>query len=135
MTEMYRTIEVVAGLVTDEHGRVLATRCPLHKHDGGWEFPGGKIEPGEEAVAAVVREIAEELSLVVEPLELLHVVEWDYPTFRLRMQCFICRVKSGELCLHEHIAARWLSAEELGDVTWLPADVEVLESLAAYLRG
>ena len=129
-----KTVHVVAAII-EKDSRIFATQRGCGDYKDWWEFPGGKIEPGEEAAAAVVREIAEELSLVVEPLELLHVVEWDYPTFRLRMQCFICRVKSGELCLHEHIAARWLSAEELGDVTWLPADVEVLEPLAAYLRG
>ena len=119
-------IEVVAAVIFDAAGRVLATQCPPHKHNGGWEFPGGKIECGESAPQAVEREIFEELSLKVRVGELLHIVEWEYPAFHLKMHCFSCRIESGELQLHEHTAYRWLTAETLRSVDWLPADVEVL---------
>ena len=119
-------IEVVAAVIFDAAGRVLATQCPPHKHNGGWEFPGGKIECGESAPQAVEREIFEELTLKVRVGELLHIVEWEYPAFHLKMHCFSCCIESGELQLHEHTAYRWLTAETLRSVDWLPADVEVL---------
>lgn len=130
-----KILEVVAALIFDARGRVLATQCAPEKHGGGWEFPGGKIEPGEAAAAAVVREIEEELSLTVEVGELLYTVEWDYPSFHLRMFCYLCRKGAGDLQLKEHVAARWLSVEELHSVDWLPADVDVLEPLERYMRS
>lgn len=133
MAEQLKTVEVVAGLVI-KGGRVLATQCAPHKHGGGWEFPGGKLEPGEQSQEAVVRELAEELDVCVEPGELLCTVEWDYPTFHLRMFCLECRLVSGTIRLREHADARWLCADELGSVDWLPADVEVLAALERRLR-
>lgn len=133
MTEDRKTVEVVAAMITDGAGRVLATQCPPHKHGGGWEFPGGKIEPGEAAAHAIEREIREELSLEVRAGELLHTIEWDYPTFHLRMYCYACRRVGGELCLHEHADARWLRADELDSVAWVPADVDALPAVRAWL--
>lgn len=133
MAELLKTVEVVAGLVIKD-GCVLATQCAPHKHGGGWEFPGGKLEPGELPQEAVVRELAEELDACVEPGELLCTVEWDYPTFHLRMYCLECRLVAGTIRLREHADARWLSADELRSVDWLPADVEVLAALERRLR-
>ncbi len=126
MSEERKTIEVVAAVIRREDGCVLATRCPQHKHNGGWEFPGGKIEPGESARTAVEREIAEELGLRIQAGALLHTVEWDYPAFHLRMHCYECCIQGGELRLREHTDSRWLSAATLRSVEWLPADVELL---------
>ncbi len=134
MAEHHKTVEVVAGLVTDSAGRVLATRCAPHRHGGGWEFPGGKLEAGETPAQAILRELEEELEVQVEAGELLQTVEWDYPTFHLRMHCIICRLIAGTIRLHEHTDVCWLSADELHSVRWLPADEAVLETLAAYLR-
>jgi 8-oxo-dGTP diphosphatase len=128
-----RTVEVVAALILDAENRVLAVKCADHKHGGGWEFPGGKIEPGEAPQAAVVREIAEELGLQVYVGELLHTIEWDYPAFHLSMRCYLCRIIGGELQLREHSEARWLDAAALHSVPWLPADVDILPHLAAVL--
>ena len=72
-------------------------------------------------------EIQEELDTEVEVGDLLGTVEYDYPTFHLSMQCFLCKIKSGSLNLKEHEAARWLAEDELDSVDWLPADIEVLE--------
>ena len=134
-----KTIHVAAAVIfrTNSDGvqQILATQRGYGEFKGGWEFPGGKIEPGEAAAAAVVREIAEELSLNVEVGRLLHTVEWDYPAFHLRMFCYVCRVLAGELSLKEHVAARWLSADELQAVDWLPADVDVLPVLERFMRG
>jgi 8-oxo-dGTP diphosphatase len=130
-----RTIKVVAAIIVNESGQVLAVKCPDSKHGGGWEFPGGKIEPDETPQAAVVREIQEELGVHVSVGELLHTVEWDYPTFHLSMRCFVSRVLSGTLQLREHTEARWLDAEALHSVAWLPADIDVLPHVAAYMRS
>lgn len=129
-----KVLEVVAALIFDDSGRVLATQCAPHKHGGGWEFPGGKIEPGESQQEAVVREIREELALEVAVGPLLHTVNWHYPSFHLRMHCYACTLLGGELTLREHADARWLAADALDTVPWLPADVDVLPALAAYMR-
>ncbi len=103
-------------------GRIFATQRGYGEFKDRWEFPGGKVEPGETAEQAIVREIREELETTVEPLRLLDTIEEDYPRFHLSMQCFLCRVKEGHLRLVEHEAARWLDKEHLYDVDWLPAD-------------
>ena len=128
-----RTIEVVAAIILNGGGCVLAVKCPPQKHGGGWEFPGGKIEAGESPREALIREIREELGVEIEVGNLLHLVEWDYPAFHLRMHCLLSRICRGELQLREHTESRWLDASALNSVEWLPADVEVLPYVAAAL--
>lgn len=134
MSKNLRVVEVVAALILNTEGRVLAVKCPEHKHGGGWEFPGGKIEPGETAAEALVREINEELGVEIEVGELSYTVEWDYPAFHLRMYCLVSRMIRGELQLREHAEARWLRADMLESVDWLPADVAVLPHVAAVMK-
>ena len=121
-----KVVKVVAAIIA-EKGRIFATQRGYGEFKDGWEFPGGKIEEGETPQQALVREIKEELDTEVEVGDLLGTVEYDYPTFHLSMQCFLCKIKSGSLNLKEHEAARWLAEDELGSVDWLPADIEVLE--------
>lgn len=121
-----KVVKVVAAIIA-EKGRIFATQRGYGEFKDGWEFPGGKIEEGETPQQALVREIREELDTEVEVGDLLGTVEYDYPTFHLSMQCFLCKIKSGSLNLKEHEAARWLAEDELGSVDWLPADIEVLE--------
>ncbi len=116
-----KTIHVVAAVI-EEDGRIFATQRGYGDFKDGWEFPGGKIEPGETPQMALRREIREELSTDIEVGEHLTDVEMDYPKFHLSMQCFLCRVVSGRLTLNEHEAARWLGPGELDAVDWLPAD-------------
>lgn len=130
-----KIVEVVAALVFDASGRVLAAQCAPHKHGGGWEFPGGKMEPGESPATAVQREIAEELGMQVQAENVLYTVEWDYPAFHLRMHCLPCRWVDGDIRLREHLDFRWLHRCELYDLSWLPADVEVLEPLSQYMEN
>ena len=120
-----KVVKVVAAIIAQE-GRIFATQRGYGEFKDGWEFPGGKIEEGETPQQALVREIKEELDTEVEVGDLLGTVEYDYPTFHLSMQCFLCRIKAGSLNLKEHEAARWLAEDELDSVDWLPADIEVL---------
>lgn len=94
-----------------------------------WEFPGGKIEPGESPEVALKREIQEELSIDITIDKFLCTTEYDYPSFHLTMHCYICCIKEGEVEFREHKAARWLRSEELGSVEWLPADKDVISRL------
>lgn len=128
-----KTIRVVAAIIV-ENGKVFATQRGYGEFKDGWEFPGGKIEADETPEAAIVREIQEELDTEVEVVELLDTVEYDYPKFHLSMECFICKIKSGELVLKEHEAAKWLTKETLGSVNWLPADLGLVENLGEYLE-
>ena len=117
-----KTVRVVAAIII-ENGKVFATQRGYGEFKDGWEFPGGKIEPGETPEEAIVREIKEELDTEVEVIELLDTVEYDYPNFHLSMGCFICKIKSGDLVLKEHEAAKWLTKDTLGSLEWLPADM------------
>ena len=95
----------------------------------GWEFLGGKIEPGETPQQALCREIMEELDTKIQVGDLIDTIEYDYPAFHLSMDCFWCEVLSGNLALKEHEAARWLTSDELDSVEWLPADVTLIDKI------
>ncbi len=123
-----KTIEVVAAIIT-HNDQIFATQRGYGEFKDGWEFPGGKMEPGETPQQALVREIREELDTEIEVGSLVETVEYDYPNFHLTMHCFLCTIRSGELVLKEHEAAKWLTRAELDSVDWLPADVKVVEKL------
>ena len=127
-----KTIRVVAAIIMHE-GKVFATQRGYGEFKDGWEFPGGKIEDGETPQDALIREIKEELDTEVEVGELLDTVEYDYPKFHLSMDCFICEIKSGDLTLKEHEAAKWLTKETLDSVEWLPADQGLVEKIRAII--
>jgi 8-oxo-dGTP diphosphatase len=128
-----KVIKVVAAIIVDD-GKVFATQRGYGEFKDGWEFPGGKIDAGETPEEALVREIKEELDTVVEVNELLDTVEYDYPNFHLSMDCFICKIKSGDLVLKEHEAAAWLTKETLYSVDWLPADQGLIPQIENYIK-
>ncbi|MCD7865610.1 MAG: (deoxy)nucleoside triphosphate pyrophosphohydrolase [Clostridiales bacterium] len=129
-----KTLRVVAAIII-ENNKAFATQRGYGAFKDGWEFPGGKIEPGETPQEALVREIREELDTEIEVRDLLDTVEYDYPDFHLSMDCFLCRIVSGDLVLKEHEAARWLTREDLGSVAWLPADLGVVSAISrGYLQ-
>lgn len=125
-----KTIEVVAAVIFDAQGRIFATQRGYGEWKDWWEFPGGKIEPGETPQQALRREIREELDAVIEVGELLRTIDYDYPTFHLTMHCFKCRLANGHLTLLEHEAAKWLTPSDLQSVRWLPADEEIIQDLS-----
>ena len=125
-------VSVVAAVITkniDGLEKIFATQRGYGDYKDGWEFPGGKVEPGETPEAAIVREIKEELDTDIVVDEYIGTVEYDYPKFYLSMRCYKCSIKSGSLVLKEHEAAKWLSINEIDSVDWLPADIEVVDIL------
>lgn len=130
-----KQIEVVAAIIHDDEGRIFATQRGYGDYKDGWEFPGGKMEPGESPEEALKREIWEELETKIIVERLVQTVEWDYPNFILIMHCFLCSIESGSLVLKEHEAARWLKPEDLNSVDWLPADRVVVEELKKELAA
>lgn len=128
-----KTIRVVAAVIkaVNESGEpvIFVTQRGYGEFQGGWEFPGGKIEVGESPQEALRREIIEELDTEITIGELVDTVEYDYPNFHLSMDCFWCEVLSGNLILKEHEDARWLLKEQLDDVEWLPADITLVEKI------
>lgn len=128
-----KTVKVVAAIII-HNNCIFATQRGYGEFKDGWEFPGGKIEPGETPQQALTREIKEELDTVIEVGDYLETVEYDYPTFHLSMDCFFCTIKSGELVLKEHEAAKWLTAETLDSVDWLPADKGLITAIKEYIR-
>jgi 8-oxo-dGTP diphosphatase len=125
-----KQIEVVAAIIHHD-GAYFATQRGYGEFEGMWEFPGGKIEPGESQETALKREIQEELGVDITIGELLCTTEYDYPTFHLTMHCYLCSVASGEIELREHKSAQWLTAETLDSVEWLPADEKIIVMLQA----
>ena len=115
-----KSIEVVAAVIHHED-KIFATQRGYGDQKGGWEFPGGKMEPGETPHTEI------------EVGDLIDTVEYDYPKFHLTMHCFFCTVKHGNLVLKEHEAAKWLTLETLDSVDWLPADQGLIEKIRQTL--
>lgn len=123
-----KTIKVVAAVIKDGD-KIFATQRGYGEFKDGWEFPGGKVEPGETPEAALAREIREELDTEIEVGRKIDCVEYDYPAFHLSMDCFWAEVISGKLILKEHEAAKWLTKNELDSVDWLSADQGLVEKI------
>ena len=132
-----KTIKVVAAVICDSlqtKSRIFATARGYGEFKGMWEFPGGKIEPGETPQQALKREIKEELDTTIRVGELIDTLEYDYPDFHLSMDCFWCEVVEGELVLLEAQDARWLTKDELDSVKWLPADLGLVEKIRFLMQ-
>lgn len=127
-------MQLVVGVALLHHGRVLAARrCRPPEAAGGWEFPGGKVDEGEDPAAAAVRELREELGCTVE------VTGWLATTAHIdgdhELRVAVARVVEGDPVPAEHDAVRWLRADQLDDVDWLPADRPFTEALRKRLGG
>ena len=123
-----KTIRVVAAVIKDGD-RIFAPARGYGDFKGGWEFPGGKIEPGETPQEALAREIKEELDTEISVGDLIDTVEYDYPKFHLSMDCFWCSIISGNLVLKEAEDAKWLTRDTIDSVAWLPADKGLVEKI------
>jgi 8-oxo-dGTP diphosphatase len=123
-----KQIEVVAAIICKDD-KIFATQRGYGDFKDWWEFPGGKMESGETQEEALKREIREELSAEISVDELLCTVEYDYPKFHLTLHCYLCSLLTEALHLNEHEAAKWLTKDELDNVKWLPADLEVVEKI------
>ena len=123
------TYEVVGGLLFDAEGRILACRRPQgDAWAGWWEFPGGKIEAGEGPSAALIRELIEEIGVSTQPKFMVEEISHEYDDRSVKLQIWDCGViEPASIRLTEHDKARWLSADELLDVKWLPADLPIIE--------
>ena len=113
-----KKIEVVAAIIRKDN-KIFATQRGYGDFKDGWEFPGGKVEPGETPEEALKREIREELSTEISVDSFVCTVDYDYPQFHLTMHCYYCSYE----------AARWLTKEQLDSVDWLPADLVVVDKI------
>ncbi len=133
-----KTVRVVAAVIkaVNKDGKpiIFATQRGYGEFKNGWEFPGGKIEPGETPQQALKREIKEELDTEIAVGEIIDTIEYDYPAFHLSMDCFWCEVLSGDLVLKEHEAAKWVDKELIDQVDWLPADVTLIDLIRGFLE-
>lgn len=123
----------VTCAIIERNGLVLAAqrsrsmRMPLK-----WEFPGGKIEPGEEPEACLHRELMEEMEVRLTVKRVMPTMRHAYPDFTLTLHPFVCELLSGEVVLNEHRAIAWLKPEELSALNWVEADLALV---AAYRRS
>ena len=128
-----KTIKVVAAVIRSGD-KVFATQRGYGEFEGGWEFPGGKIELGETPEQALRREIKEELDTEIEVGERIDTVEYDYPKFHLSMDCFWCSIIHGDLVLLEAEDSKWLTKDTLYSVEWLPADAGLVQKIEKELN-
>ena len=135
-----KTIEVVAAVI-EKDGLFLATQRGYGEFKGKWEFPGGKIEPGETFGNSLKREIMEEMNIHINITDEICTVEYDYPTFHLIMHTFLCQMVEDDIpkVYHdkyefEHDNYKWLSKDELYNLDWLPADILIIDKLIFYLK-
>lgn len=127
-----KIVKVVAAIIIKDK-MVFSTQRGYGFFKDGWEFPGGKIETGETPEEALRREIKEELNTDINVGHFFQNVEYDYETFHLSMQCYICNILNGNLDLLEAENSKWLSLKDIRSIDWLPADLLIIDNLVAYL--
>ena len=124
-----KKIEVVAAVIKYKDKYLCCQRSDNGETGLKWEFPGGKIEPGETHEEALHRELSEELSIKVGIDKFLMTITHQYKTFHLTMHCYSCTASDEEFHLHEHIDAKWLTVKEMAKLDWAEADIPVLIKL------
>ena len=123
-------VNVVAGIIKNEEGKILITQRNLKKAQGGlWEFPGGKIEPNETKEEAIVREIKEELDINIQVENYLSEKVFNYPEKDINLIALECKKVNGDVKLLEHEDYRWIENSELGNFEFAPADMFIIEKL------
>lgn len=120
-------IKVTCAIIVNADGLVFAAqRSAAMSLPLKWEFPGGKIEPGETAEACLIREIKEELHVDIEIVASLPTNTHQYPNVAILLIPFVCRITTGEIILKEHLDFKWLSKDELLALDWAEADVPIV---------
>ncbi|MGN1343190.1 MAG: (deoxy)nucleoside triphosphate pyrophosphohydrolase [Traorella sp.] len=124
-----KTIHVVAAIIVKDNKIMIAQRLK-GEFAGLWEFPGGKIEKGETPQDALIRELYEEMELKISIHSFLMTAEYDYSTFHLTMDCFVCTMDFEDIQLHDHSAIKWISLDEdIKNINWVPADVQIIQKI------
>ncbi|EKB55582.1 (deoxy)nucleoside triphosphate pyrophosphohydrolase [Falseniella ignava] len=128
---MVKQIKVVGAAIVDpKTGHILiGQRGPTQSLAGMWEFPGGKIEPGETEPEALMREIQEELNLSIEVNEAIDTASYQYDFGQVTMTVYYATLRGGELKRLEHAEIRWVSVEELADFNWAPVDIPIVNTI------
>lgn len=122
----------VVGAVFHDGERFLACRKkPGKPLEGHWEFPGGKIEPGETPEQALAREIREELNLIAEIGQKVTTTTYQYDFATIELTTFYCTLVDGDLRLTDHDDTKWVSSTEAAHLTWAPADIPAVEAIAS----
>jgi len=126
-------IQVVAAVISEDDAALCVQRPQNSKEyiSSKWEFPGGKIEQGEDPIHALKREIFEELHIEIQNIEFLMTVEHTYPDFHLVMHAYTCEISLGEPVLTEHVDLKWLPVDELDQLDWAAADIPIVTYLQA----
>jgi len=124
-------IHVVCAVIEDNDGRLLVCRRSSEQAMAGkWEFPGGKVEVGENAEDALIREIREELGCAIDVASSLPLVEHDYPKFSIRLIPYLCRFEGGSVPqILEHAEMRWVTLADCAALDWAEADVPIWSGL------
>jgi len=118
----------VSAAVIEKDGKIFAAQRGNHGEMAlKWEFPGGKIEPGETPEQALVREIKEELDTTIEVVRPIVTIEHEYETFSITLYAFLCHIVSGNLTIKEHLASQWLDKSQLQTLDWSGADEEIVK--------
>jgi len=125
-------IEVACAIIVDGERVLVARRSNSMPHPLKWEFPGGKLRPGENPEGCIIREIREELGVVISVEQLYPSVKYAYEEYIVKLIPFVCRIIQGEISLAEHTSYRWAHSSELEQIDWLEADREVVELLGKY---
>lgn len=122
-------VKVVASAIMKDGKLFVAQRPETKEVPFKWEFPGGKIEEGESPEEALKREIREELSTEIEIDKFIAKVSYTYPTFHLDMDVYLCHLTGPEPKLTEHINSAWLTESQMDEISWAPADYQILEDV------
>lgn len=128
MSDTKKSFDVVAAIIQKD-GKIFAAQRAYGELKGKWEFPGGKIETGETGPEALVREIFEELGSEIKVDRLFTHIDYEYPSFYLHMDVYLCTLKKGDLAIEEgiHESEQFIAKDSMMDLEWCPADRIVAE--------
>ena len=128
---MSKPIRVVGAVFHDGQRFLACRKKPGKPLEGHWEFPGGKIEPGETPEQALAREIREELNLIAEVGQKVTTTTYEYDFATIELTTFYCTLVDGDLRLTDHDATKWVTSTEAAHLAWAPADIPAVEAIAS----